>query len=239
MGWLGRLLIAMGVGLWIGGCGREPEPAAPPEPPKQQKWILPPGVGEKPAEPKSPTQPSSASSQASVPQTIPSVKMDTARRATFRVWIGQQLPAGQFLALQGQSVSLEDLRGEALTVLVFWNSKTLSGLQQLQDLAKDLLPKYQDKGIQVLAINVGEQASEVPKALPPAASSLPVLLDPQGKYFAEIAQPASQAQIELLPRTYVVDSQGKVLWLDIGYSDTTLRNIETCIQVVLGKKRKT
>jgi len=233
-------VLIIGMGFWMGGCGQQEKPSATGPGGKPESGVptgqqspapshgseQPGSLSETPTPPEPPSQPP--------PPTIPKVVMDATRRATFRVWVGDSLPAGQLQNLQGQQVSLESLWGKKLTILVFWNSQSLSGLQQLQDLAKDVLPKYQEKGVRAAAIHVGGTSPEVQKVFPSAASSLSVLLDPEGTYFAQIAQPSAKPEIELLPRTYLLDGQGKVLWLDIGYTETTLRGIEMTIQTVLG-----
>lgn len=235
IGWL-----TMGMVLVSVGCGQQEKPSAPGPGGKSvalsQAGEQSQGPSSGPEQPGAPAETVSPPSQPSPPPppTIPKVAMDETRRATFRVWVGDQLPSGQLLDLQGRQVALERLWGPKLTIVVFWNSQSLSGLQQLQDLAKDVLPKYQEKGVRAAAVHVGGEAPEVQKALPTAASGLPVLLDPNSAYFPQIAQPSAKPEIELLPRTYVIDAQGKVLWLDIGYTESTLRGVEMTIQAALG-----
>ena len=232
-------LLIIGMGIWTGGCSQQEKPSAAGPGgklesgvPRGQQSSAPPSGLEQPGGPSEPVLPTKEPSPP--PPTIPKVVMDETRRSTFRVWVGDQLPAGQLLDLQGRQVALGSLWGPKLTILVFWNSQSLSGLQQLQDLAKDVLPKYQEKGVRAAAIHVGGEASEVAKVLPTAAAGLPVLVDPNSAYFTQITQPSAKPEIELLPRTYLLDGQGKVLWLDIGYTETTLRGIEMTIQTVLG-----
>ncbi len=246
MQWTFKILSLVGVGWWVitGGCGQTeplshpkedflpPQAGAAGSPSAEQsglsdKLVSPPGAAVLPGQP----------AQQVPPPSIPKVVMDEARRATFRVWVGQTMPDGPLANLQGEPAGLRSLLGQQVTVLVFWNSQSLSALEELQDLAKDLLPKYHPRGLRVVAVNVGEEASSAQKALPPAASGLPLLLDPNGQYFAQIAQQAPKSDIPLLPRTYLLDAEGKVLWLDIGYGESTLRGIETTVQAALGPQK--
>jgi len=237
---VGALVVAMG--LFAEGCGRSehsdrPEASAKPSlsgTPERQPGAET-GLSEKPAETTEKAGVPEATSRPAPPPTIPKVLMDETRRSTFRVWVDQTMPDGQLRNLQGEPVALRSLWGQKVTVLVFWNSQTLSGLEELQDLAKDLLPTYQEKGLRAVGINVGEEAEAAQKALPPAASTLPVLVDPTGQYFAQIAQQSPKPEIPLLPRTYVLDGQGKVLWLDIGYGGDTFRGIQTTVRAALGQ----
>ncbi|MCS7305459.1 MAG: TlpA family protein disulfide reductase [Thermoguttaceae bacterium] len=244
---MGRLFkvvwtVLIGMGLFTEGCGQADHSAGPefPSKPEQSGPVtqrkpdegLSDKLGQPPVKASLPGQPSQPAPSA----TIPKVVMDEVRRATFRVWVGDALPDGQLQNLQGQPLPLRNFWGPRLTVVVFWNSQSISGLEELQDLAKDLLPKYREKGLRVVAINVGEEASTAANALPKTASDLPVLVDPTGQYFAQIAQQSSKPDIPLLPRTYVVDAQGKVLWLDIGYGEATLRGIGSTVEAVVGRQ---
>ncbi len=170
------------------------------------------------------------------PPTIPDVKMEETLRRTFLVWLGENLPEADLPDLQGQSHPIRSLFGKKLTIVVFWDSKKLSGLQELQDLAEGPAAAQGDKAVAVIAVAVGETAETARRALPEGAAKLPVLLDPDGAYFAKVARPSDKTAIDLLPRTYALDAAGKVLWLDAGYAEATSRGISRTIQVVLGEK---
>ncbi len=225
--------LAVGMLVFAGGCGSQEKPVASGSGSESKSGAsMGSGVSAESLPSEKPTEPPATPPPPSPPTTIPKVVMDQARRATFRIWVGDSLPDGQLQDLQGRPLALRSLWASKWTVLVFWHSESLSGLQELQDLAKDVLPKYQDKGVQVIAVNVGEEAAVVQKALPAEATHLPILLDADGAYFAQIVQQSPKPQIELLPRTYIVDGNGKVLWLDMGYIESTLQGIEITLQVV-------
>lgn len=172
------------------------------------------------------------------PPTIPKVLMEDALRSTFLVWLDEGLPEADLPDLQGKPHPIRSLLGKKLTIVVFWDSKRLSGLQELQDLAEGPAAAQADQGIAVVSIAVGETPETARRALPEAAAKLPVLLDADGAYFAKVAKPSDKTAIDLLPRTYALDAAGKVLWLDAGYSEATSRGISRTTQVVLSEKDK-
>ncbi len=176
-----------------------------------------PGNGESKPKPKPPPPPA-----------IPDVVMDESLRATMVACVGDLMPEGELADLGGQIHSVRNLLGKKATVVVFWNSKSLYGLQELQDLDKEVVEPYGAKGVAVVAINVGDPPDAARQALPEEAEGLTVLVDPQGAYFAKVAT-------ERLPRTYLLDAEGKILWLDADYSEATRRGIRQTIQVVLGE----
>ena len=48
-------------------------------------------------------------------------------------------------------------------------------------------------------------------------------MDPQGKALAQVAT-------RYLPRTYLVDSEGKIVWFDMEYSPSTRRHLLQAIE---------
>ena len=69
---------------------------------------------------------------------------------------GMEAPGFSLTALTGEAKSFADLRGEKLTVLVFWSTwsskseKILARMQQLHE-------KYKGQGLSIVAVNVDEQ----------------------------------------------------------------------------------
>jgi hypothetical protein len=59
--------------------------------------------------------------------------------------------------------------------------------------------------------------------------TFPVLLDADRAAYEKVAA-------EYLPRLFLVDADGKVLWLDLEYSATTRRQISDAIRHVLETK---
>jgi peroxiredoxin len=162
------------------------------------------------------------------PPTIPKVVMEDSLRTTCLVFVGDKMPDAELPDLEGKSHPLSALLGKKLSVVVFWSKENLYGLQELGDLSKDVIQPYADKGVAVVAVNVGDTAQAVRQAIDMAGAKLPVLLDTNGAYFARVAK-------ERLPRTYVLDAEGKVLWFDTEYSESTSRGMLQTIRVALGE----
>jgi hypothetical protein len=122
-----------------------------------------------------------------------------------------------------------------LTVVLFWNAGTTeyskqSVVEALGDLQKDVLEPNAEKDLKVVGIDVGDKAEEVKQAQEKSGAAFPLLLDPQGDYFKSVAT-------EKLPRVYLLDGSGKILWFDIDYARATRRELLTGIKAVLeGKK---
>ena len=162
------------------------------------------------------------------PATIPQVKMAETDRATCLVRDGNPMPDAELPDLEGKKQSLRALFGKKLTVVVLWTSKSVYALQELEDLETDVPKPYRDKGVQVIGINERDTPQVARENFQRTGATFPTLLDSDGAYFAKLAT-------ERLPRTYLLDAGGKILWFDIEYSRSTRRGLEQGIKVALGE----
>jgi peroxiredoxin len=222
-----RMVVLAGLAAACAGCGGSEGSGGPGGP--GAKGNVPAGSvespdgqvpTEKPAEVKPPP-----------PPTIPKVVFDNALKATCKVWVGDKMPDGQLPDLDGNLHPINDLFGKKLTVVVFWSKGNLYALQELEDLGNDVVKPYSEKGVAVIAVDVGDPPEQVRQALKMTGATLPVLLDSSGSYFAKVAT-------EKIPRTYVLGPDGKILWFDADYSEATCRNMLQTIRVALGETGK-
>ncbi|HEV3138773.1 MAG TPA: TlpA disulfide reductase family protein, partial [Pirellulales bacterium] len=140
--------------------------------------------------------------------------------------VGGSLPDLQLADSEGASQSLGKLMGPKLTVVVFWNGAQPSAMQELIDLGSDVADRFSGHGVAVVGINVGDDP-QLARALAKSANArFPILDDPDGAAFGQIAT-------KKIPRTYLVDATGKIVWLDIEYSRTTRRELSQAIRYLL------
>ncbi len=208
------------------GCGPGETPNGPDQPNDQS--------GTNPAEQGSSTDNPPTENNLSTeapPAKMPEVFLTEEQRRSCVVLDGDIMPEAELPDLDGNLQPLAQLRGEKLTVVCLWKSgKTYPGelkaIEILGDL-QDLADAYSDKGVRVVAINERDPP-EVVRKLVAEAKAMFHLLDPDGAFFDRIAT-------EKLPRVYLLDSEGKILWFDLEYSLTTLRILKKGIQVALGE----
>jgi peroxiredoxin len=162
------------------------------------------------------------------PATMPQVFLSKGDAALCRVKVGDTLPPIELVQAGGERKRLRDLFGKTATVVVFWKSDRRMAHQQLADLGPDVIQPFKDSGIAVVGIAVGESADNVEAVLQRAGADFPNLLDSDGNAFAQVGS-------ERLPRTYLVDPQGKILWFDIEYSLATRRELHQALRAVTGE----
>ncbi len=161
--------------------------------------------------------------------------MSDAIRATCLLTVGQAMPAAELPDLAGNLRGLHSLYGPKLTVVCFWTLGTtpkarMVATEGLQDLMSDVAEPFGKKGVAVIGIDVGDPADEVKKQLAEAGVTFTNLLDAKGELFAKTA-----TNRKFMPRTYLLDAGGRVLWYDVEHSRATQRDLVLGIRVALGE----
>jgi len=113
--------------------------------------------------------------------------------------VGEPAPDFQLENLDGQSISLSDFRGKTV-LLNFWTTwcpPCVSEMPYLQQVYEE----WSEKGLAVLAINIGENPTEVKGFLQAHNLSLPVLLDTK-------ENAARKYNITGIPTSFFIDSDG-------------------------------
>jgi peroxiredoxin len=166
------------------------------------------------------------------PAKMPKVFLTDEQRKWCVVLDGDVMPDAELPDLGGKPQPLAAMRGRKLTVVCFWKSgETERGKLEANEILGDLQDLYaaeSEKGVQVIGINEGDPPELVHKCVADAKAAFPNLLDPDGAFFKKVAT-------EKLPRVYLLDPRGRILWFDLEYSLTTRRSLKQGIQVALGE----
>jgi hypothetical protein len=170
----------------------------------------------------------------SPPPAIPKVALSEALRATCLVFVGDAMPEAELRDLDGKPHALGSLYGQKLTVVCLWSIGTkprsrLIAAAALQDLMREVAGPFGPKGVAVIAINIGDPPAAVKEQVAQTGATFPNLLDPKGEYMARIAKD------KRVPRTFLLDAAGKVLWFDTEYSRPSRRDLIQGIRVALGE----
>jgi len=115
--------------------------------------------------------------------------------------VGKAAPDFELQNLDGQSISLSDLKGKPVLVNFWatWCTPCVSEMPYIQEIHED----WSDRGLMVLAINMGESSSKVEQFLQKHNLSLPVLLDTKQVV-------ARRYGIRAIPTTFFIDKDGIV-----------------------------
>jgi peroxiredoxin len=166
--------------------------------------------------------------------TIPKVVLSDAFRAACVVTVNDDMPDAELRDPAGNLHTLSSLCGPDLAVVCFWtigntSRSRLIATQTLKDLMKNVAEPFGEKGVRVIGINVGDTVQDAQQHIAQAGATFPNLLDPKGDYFAELARDRQ------MPRTYLLDGSGKILWFDVEYSRSSRQDLVQGIRVALGE----
>jgi len=168
------------------------------------------------------------------PLTIPKVGLTDALRATCLVNVGDVISDASVIASTGSKVDLKSEYGKKLTVVFFWTKGTtnyaqLTANSALLDLQEDVAEPYSAKGLKVLGVQVGVNPKTAAGDFEKSGAKFSHYFDPNGAFFGKLTTGK-------LPRVYLLDASGKILWFDTEFSLGTRRNLVLAIQVALGEK---
>ncbi len=165
------------------------------------------------------------------PAEIPPVVLSKAHEALCRVKVADLMPPIELPPLGdgSQRKKLSDFFGEKATVVVFWKSDRRMARAQLADAGPDVIKPFGKAGIAVVGVAVEESEADAHATLKAAQADFPNLLDADSKAFAKVGS-------EKLPRTYLLDPQGKILWFDIEYSQATRRELHQALRAIVGQE---
>lgn len=113
--------------------------------------------------------------------------------------VGEAAPNFTLQNLNGQSISLNDLKGKPVLVNFWatWCHPCVSEMPYIQE----IYGEWSGKGLVVLAINIGDSSSEAEQFLQNHNLSLPVLLDTNKAV-------ARRYNIRGIPTTFFIDKDG-------------------------------
>ncbi len=167
---------------------------------------------------------------------MPGVLMSHADDETCLVKLHDEFPTAELADTDDQPRVLSELYGDKLSIVCFWTLRDVESARQqnrarstLEDLKYDVAEKFEDFGLHVVAVNVGNSADDVRRQAEDADLNYPMLHDSDGTLFGQVATAR-------LPRVYLLDAEGKVLWCDIEVSRSTRRDLIQASHHSLGQQ---
>jgi len=139
--------------------------------------------------------------------------------------VGDSFPMFELPQISGEPTKLSTLFGKQATVVIFWNADRWMSRMALDDLVNLVANEYDSQQIAVVGIAVRQPAGAVRHLLNETNATFPQLLDTNGDALAQVGSIA-------LPRIYVLDPKGNIVWFDIEYSESTRRELTQALSVL-------
>jgi peroxiredoxin len=236
--WICALLAAMG----LAGCSEKP--AAPPpgtsQPAKPNAERKDDQATKTPAVP-APVQPSpsndiedppvigtpqEAFNFVRRPLEMPKVLLTEGEAKNSLIKVDDQMPEISLPDVNGKPQQLSKLLGSKLTVVTFWNTSGPFAVEEIGDLGPLVAKRFGHHGVEIVGIVERSSAAAAKGKLKQVGAEFVNLMDTDGKALKQVATAE-------LPRTYLLDTNGKVLWFDLEYSRSTRRDLVRAIQFAL------
>jgi thiol-disulfide isomerase/thioredoxin len=147
--------------------------------------------------------------------------------AAFAAGIGDPAPAFGLRDAHGDSLSLENLRGQVVYV-DFWAS-WCGPCRRSFPWMNDMHSRYGGRGLAIVAINVDRNPADAARFLERNPAQFAVVYDQAG------VTPLAYAVREM-PSSYLIDSRGKVVEVEHGFHDERKAALEQRIQALLAAR---
>jgi peroxiredoxin len=144
---------------------------------------------------------------------------------TGAVSVGDLAPDFTLKDLDGQSVTLSDLRGDHVVLIDFWATWCGPCKQEMPHL-QELYEQYEDRGFVVLAVDVRESVNLVRPFVSSEGYTFPVLLDSTGNV-------TRQYGVRGIPAIFIVDTRGVIRKAREGYSPGVEKELARTVESLL------
>lgn len=172
--------------------------------------------------------PAPAAPSGTVPPMVPAVLLSQEMLDSCLVRVGQPLPDVQLPDTSGRPQALAALRGSRLTVVFCWSGASPHSVAMLADMGPEVADRYGTAGVRVAGLHIGSLDAAAQQALDQWRPGYPVLVDADGEYFKRLTTGD-------VPRVFLLDAAGQVLWFDLEYSRETRRHLDEAILAALSK----
>lgn len=132
--------------------------------------------------------------------------------------------------LDGQPFTLAVQKGKGIVMLDFWATWCPPCVEEMPVLA-ELAAEYKEKGVALYAVNLQEDKDTVQQFLVEKKLDVQVLLDTQGTV-------ASAYGVESIPMLVIVDNEGVVRHVHVGYNPNIRQQLQTELDALLAADTK-
>ena len=145
--------------------------------------------------------------------------------ATTLIHVGDMAPDFTVTMLDGREIKLSDLRGNVVMVC-FWATWCPPCRQELAHLQEGVIDQFKGEKLVVLPISRGEKRDVVEKFITDNNYTFGVGLDSDRAIYDLYAS-------NYIPRTFIVNKQGKVVYRTAGYDETIAQEVNAAITKAL------
>ncbi|NOU59899.1 TlpA family protein disulfide reductase [Marinifilum caeruleilacunae] len=135
---------------------------------------------------------------------------------------GEQVPEFSVTTLDGKEIAITELKGKVVLINFFatWCGPCMKELPEVQ---KQLWPKFKDENFVMVSIGREHTKEELSKWNKKKGFTFPIAPDSKREVYSKFAS-------QYIPRNFIVDKSGKIIWQGVGFDQKELDEMMKTIQ---------
>jgi len=142
-----------------------------------------------------------------------------------RTKVGQKAPDFSIRNLDGEEFKLSDMKGKVVLVNFFatWCGPCMNELPELE---KQLWPRFKNENFKLISIGRQHTVEELKKFQSKKKFTFPIAADTKRQIYSRYAE-------KYIPRNYIINKEGKIIFQDKGFSQEKLKEMMEIIEKAL------
>jgi peroxiredoxin len=136
--------------------------------------------------------------------------------------VGQQVPSFSIADLEGKKFSTDESKGK-IVLLNFWATWCPPCVTEMPRLENEIWKKYRGSGFEMIAIAREQTDKEISEYRAKHKYTFPMAADPRRDAYGKFANAG-------IPRNYVVNREGKILFQSVGYSPDDFQKMKSILE---------
>jgi peroxiredoxin len=154
------------------------------------------------------------------------IKSQEQEEDTDKVKTGDAMPAFTIVSDNGKQTPSSEFRGNVVLITMFATWCPACQIE-MAEIEKSLWPKFKDvKDFSLLAIGREHSDAELAEYNTTKGFTFTLYPDKDRKIFDLFA-------VQFIPRTYLINREGKIIYMTMGYSEDEFRQLERIIEKAL------
>lgn len=138
---------------------------------------------------------------------------------------GDLVPEFVVEMFDGKKMDIKDLRGKVV-LINFWATWCPPCQEELKRVEKEILERFKDRDLVYLPISREDTREQMARFREKHGYAFPMGLDPNREIFSKFAKSG-------IPRNFLVDGEGRIVYVGLGYDKETFSSMLEKIDKVL------
>lgn len=141
---------------------------------------------------------------------------------------GEKVPSFVVEMFDGRKIDVKDLRGK-IVLINFWATWCPPCQEEMKRVQKEIIDRFKDKDFVFLPISREETREQIARFRERHGYAFPMGLDPGREIFSKFAKSG-------IPRNFVIDRKGRIVYLEVGYTEESFAKLVETLERLLEKK---